>query len=140
VLWGRVSALGADDNRFWFQLDGGEWIKWRISTGEVWYWDDFHRDAEYGRAVRFALEAGSHELVIASAVPAARLDRLYVSDVGDEPPGNDTRCNPPHTIELAGTCQPSCGLLTGTRCGVMACAGYEPLPAYDCDVCCRVGP
>jgi len=140
VLWGRVFARGVDDNRFWFQLDGGEWIKWRISTGEVWYWDDFHRDTQYGRALRFALAPGPHELLIASAVAGARLDRLYVTADGDVPPGNDTPCDPPHTIELAGDCQPSCGLLTGTRCGVVDCAGREALPAYDCDICCRVDP
>jgi len=138
VIWGRIFARGADDNRFWFQLDGGEWIKWRISTGEVWYWDDFHRDTQYGRALSFALAPGMHELLIASAVPGARLDRLYVTADGDVPPGNDTPCDPPHTIELAGECQPSCGLLTGTRCGMVDCAGKEPLPAYDCDICCHV--
>ena len=139
AIWGRVYARGTEDNRFWFQLDGGEWIKWRISTGETWYWDDFHRDTEYGRALAFALEPGAHELVIASCVAGARLDRLYVTDGGDEPPGNDTPCRPPHTIEIAGECLPSCGVLEGTRCGP-ACTGLPTLPAYDCDVCCRVEP
>ena len=140
AIWGRVRALGVDDNRFWFQLDGGEWIKWRISTGEIWYWDDFHRDREYGRRLPFALTPGAHELVIASCVPGARLDRLYVTGGGDEPPGNETPCRPPHSIEVAGECLPSCGILQGTRCGVVACEGHERLPAYDCDVCCRVEP
>ena len=41
------------------------------------------------------------------------------------------------TIEVAGECLPSCGLLMGTGCGAV-CTDREPLPAYDCDVCCRV--
>ena len=52
------------------------------------------------------------------------------------PPGNDTPCTPPHSIQLAGVCQPSCGSEHGTTCGVPQCKGQTPLPAYDCDICC----
>lgn len=138
ILWGRVYAPDVHANRFWLQLDGGPWLKWRISTGEVWYWDDVHDDAEYGVAQTFALAAGAHQLVIANAGPGARLDRLYFTKDGDEPPGNDTPCRPPHTVELDGACVPSCGLLMGTACGPVDCMGREPLPAYDCDICCQV--
>ena len=137
LVWGRVYAPDVVANRFWVQLDGGAFVLWRISTGEVWFWDDVHEDKRYGTPRVFSLAAGAHELVIANAGPGARLDRLYVTAGGDEPPGNDTRCDPPHTIEVAGECLPSCGLLMGTVCGP-GCLGREPLPAYDCDVCCRV--
>jgi len=137
TIWGRVYAPDVDANRFWLQLDGGAWFLWRISTGEVWYWDDVHEDRSYGTPLTFALEPGAHELVIANAGPLARLDRWYITSRGDEPPGNDTPCDPPHTVQLGGECVPSCGLLMGTGCGDV-CAGREPLPAYDCDVCCRV--
>ena len=137
VIWGRIHAPGANNNRFWFQLDGGTWYKWRISVGDIWFWDDFHDDADYGTPLRFTLEPGAHQLVIASCVPDVLLDRLYVTDAGDHPPGNDTPCDPPHSIELEGACQPSCGALTGTACGA-ACEGRPLLQAYDCDVCCRV--
>jgi hypothetical protein len=140
LFWGRIHAPDADRNRFWFQVDGGDWTKWRISVGEIWYWDDFHADREYGSPRVFALERGAHELVIASCSEGVRLDRLYVTAEGDEPPGNDTPCDPPHSIEIGGECLPSCGLLEGTACGPLACAGRTPLPAYDCDVCCRVDP
>jgi hypothetical protein len=136
-FWGRVYAPDVDANRFWLQLDGGAWFLWRISTGEVWYWDDVHENRSYGTALTFALAAGPHELAIANAGPRARLDRWYISSLGDEPPGNDTPCNPPHTVELSGECVPSCGLLMGTGCGDI-CQGREPLPAYDCGVCCQV--
>ena len=138
ILWGRVYAPDVDANRFWLQLDGGEPFLWRISTGEVWYWDDVHDDAQYSTPLVFAFNAGVHELVIANAGPQARLDRLYLTANGDTPPGNDTPCRPPHTVELGGECVPSCGLLMGTRCGAVDCMGQTPLPAYDCDICCRV--
>ena len=32
-IWGRIRSPGTDNNRFWFQLDGDAWRKWRISTG-----------------------------------------------------------------------------------------------------------
>ncbi|KYF94078.1 hypothetical protein BE17_53485 [Sorangium cellulosum] len=138
VIWGRIHAPSAINNRFWFQVDGGEWYLWRISVGEIWFWDDLHDDVRYGEPLRFSLAAGTHELVIANAVDGVWLDRLYFTPDGDEPPGNDTPCDPPHSIEVGGECLPSCGALKGTECGAVACAGREPLEAYDCSVCCRV--
>ena len=137
LVWGRTYAPDVAANRFWIQLDGGAFVLWRISTGEVWFWDDVHDDRRYASPHVFTLGAGTHELVVANAGPGARLDRLYVTSAGDEPPGNDTACDPPHTIEVGGECLPSCGLLMGTGCGAV-CTDREPLPAYDCDVCCRV--
>lgn len=138
LLWGRVYAPDVNANRFWLQLDGGAWFLWRISTGEAWYWDDVHDDREYGRPLTFPLAAGTHTLALANAGPGARIDALYITNDGDVPPGNDTPCRPPHTIEIDGECLPSCGLLMGTACGPVDCAGLPPLPAYDCDVCCQV--
>src|SRR5262249_54004249 len=54
VLWGRIHSPGANSNRFWFQVDGGAWYKWRISVGDIWFWDDFHDDTEYGTPLHFA--------------------------------------------------------------------------------------
>lgn len=139
LIWGRVYAPDIDSNRFWLRLDEQPWLLWRISTGEVWYWDDIHDDAEYGTPLVFTLAAGVHTLVFANAGPRARLDRIYITARGDQPePANDTPCRPPHTVELDGACVPSCGLLMGTRCGPVDCMGQEALPAYDCDICCRV--
>jgi hypothetical protein len=140
VIWGRIHAPGAANNRFWFQVDRGTWFKWRISAGEIWFWDDLHDDTEYGIPLRFQLDAGEHTLEIASCVPGVELDRLYFTADGDEPPGNDTPCDPPHSIQVGGTCLPSCGALTGTACGMDACAGRSLLSAYDCEVCCHVDP
>jgi hypothetical protein len=137
VLWGRIRAPTATHNRFWFSLDGAPFLKWRISVGDIWFWDDLHEDKNYSAALHFALEAGRHELVFAPAVPGVALDRLYLSAEGDEPPGNATPCKPPHSIELMGECLPSCGAQQGDRCGESACVGIPRIPAYDCDVCCR---
>jgi hypothetical protein len=137
VFWARLRAPGANSNRFWFQIDGGDFRKWRISVGDIWYWDDLHDDTDYGNALSFALGAGTHELVFANAVAGADLDRLYITAEGDVPPGNETLCSPPHSIEIAGECLPSCGAQQGTLCGQVACEGKELILAYDCDVCCR---
>jgi hypothetical protein len=140
VIWGRIHSPDVDHNRFWFQLDGGDWHKWRISTGDIWYWDALHENAQYDHALEFALEAGEHELVIANWVDGVGLDRLYVTADGDEPPGNDTPCNPPHSIEVDGACQPSCGSHLETTCSAVDCAGQALLPAYDCAICCKTAP
>jgi hypothetical protein len=140
VIWGRLRAPSALHNRFWFQLDGGTWTKWRISVGDIWYWDDFHDDAEYGTPLTFRLAAGPHELELANCVDGVELDRLFLSSNGEVPPGNDTACHPPHSIELEGECLPSCGSQNGTACDEVTCAGREILPAYDCGICCQVEP
>lgn len=141
VIWGRIYAPTAVQNRFWFQLDGGDWYRWRISTGEIWYWDDFHDNLDYFSELRFPLSAGPHQLLIANCAQGAKLDRLYITSADDEPPGNDTLCNPPHSIEVAGECEPSCGSMApagmSTTCD--GCEGRDELPgAYDCPICCVV--
>lgn len=140
VIWGRIYSPNALQNRFWFQVDGGEWYRWRISTGQVWFWDDFHDNVDYFDELHFPLTKGPHELQIASCASGAKLDRLYVTSQGDEPPGNDTICNPPHSIEVEGVCQPSCGSLAtpGMRTTCSECDGRPMLEAYDCAVCCLV--
>ena len=77
VIWGRIHAPGADHNRFWFQLDGGTWYKWRISVGEIWYWDDFHDDTDTARrcasARRGRARAGDRQLRAGRAARSAVL-------------------------------------------------------------------
>jgi hypothetical protein len=142
VIWGRIYSPDVSSNRFWFQVDGGAWTVWRITVGEIWYWDDFHPDTNYDETLHFQLAPGAHELLIAKDASTARLDRLYITAEGDEPPGNDTRCRPPHSIDRGGDCFESCGsqapLGMGTTCVVSMCAGRELLTAYDCNVCCVV--
>lgn len=137
VFWGRIHSPDATHNRFWFRIDQQTWFLWRISTGDVWYWDDFHNNTDYNNALIFPLEAGSHRLEIANSRTLARLDQLYVTSTGDVPPGNDTECSPPHSIEMAGVCVPSCGShAVNVSCDSTICATREPLQAYDCAVCC----
>jgi hypothetical protein len=139
-LWGRIQSPGAGSNRFWFQLDDGTWYKWRISVGDIWYWDDLHDDTDYGKPLLFELAAGEHELILANCVPGVGLDKLRVSAADESPPDNDTRCKPPHSIELDGQCLPSCGSQSGTMCGASACEGKSLLQAYDCAICCKDEP
>jgi hypothetical protein len=138
VVWGRIHSPSTDTNRFWIQLDGGPWFKWRITVGDIWFWDAFHDDFDYGSKLTFDLTAGRHDLVIANCVDGAELDRIYVTSAGDKPPGNDTPCDPPNSIDLDGACLPSCGSLGGNACSVDACAGLPVTHNYDCAICCAV--
>jgi hypothetical protein len=136
VIWGRIFSPDVRHNTFWLKLDDGKWFVWRMTTGEVWYWAPLHENANYGTPLRFDFEIGSHELVVANATEGNRIDRLYFTADGDTPPGNDTRCDPPHSVLISGSCIPSCGSQGGNRCGVTACQGQPTLPAYDCEICC----
>jgi len=139
-IWGRLRTPSVSHNRFWIQVDGGTWYKWRITTGNTWYWDAFHDNTHYGVPLSWVLEAGPHTLLIANCVDDAWLDRLYYSTIREPPPGNDTPCDPPHTVDLDGGCQPSCGDLGGTMCGGQ-CSGQPSIPTYDCTLgCCVVSP
>jgi hypothetical protein len=138
LVWGRIHSPDALRNTFWIQVDGGTFYLWRITTGDVWYWNRIHDNFDYDTPLGFDLGAGPHELVVANAAVGDRLDRLYVAADGDTPPGNDTPCNPPHSVELDGGCSPSCGSQGGNNCGQTACSGRPFLPAYDCEVCCFV--
>jgi hypothetical protein len=141
VFWGRLSTPDVEHNRVWFQVDDGAWTLWRITVGQIWYWDDFHEDLDYADEAHFMLAAGTHQLRIANAVSGVKLDRFYVTADGDEPPGNDTPCNPPHSIDvLEPECWPSCGSYAPpggrTTCVAAECEGRPALFAYDCAICC----
>ncbi len=140
-IWGRIRSPDAEHNRFWVRVDDGDWIKWRISVGDIWYWDVFHDNVDYGHAIEYPLEVGPHELTLANCADDVELDRLYITQVeGDVPPGNDTQCNPPHSIELKGVCNDSCGSQGGNQCGT-ACKDHSPFYAYDCGPsCCYIAP
>jgi hypothetical protein len=143
VIWGRIHGPGPfPDNSFWVSVDGppSTSTQWRLSTGIVWWWGPITRDTDYGTPIQYPLDAGLHHLFIRNSASDVGLDRLSIQVApGHIPPGNDKTCDPPNTIELeAGSCSPSCGYLLGTVCGAQACAGFVPLPSYDCIVCCRI--
>jgi hypothetical protein len=148
VVWGRIHGPGASNNSFWITVDGVETvgietIRWRLSTGVIWYWAPLTRDTDYGDPVVFQLDAGIHHLAFRNCEPGVGLDRLYITtaafDGGGIEPPNHTKCDPPNSIQLAdASCQDSCGSLLGSTCGAQVCAGFVPLPAYDCTFCCRV--
>jgi hypothetical protein len=140
VIWGRIHSPGVLNNSFWISVDNGPFTQWRLSTGVIWFWGPITRDADYGNPIHYPLDAGLHQLVVRNSATEVGLDRLYIQLApGITPPGNDTPCDPPNSIELdGGGCSPSCGSLLGTSCGAQTCAGFVPLPAYDCAVCCRI--
>lgn len=139
LIWGRIHSPDTAHNAMWIQVDGGAWHLWRISTGDVFYWDPVHDDTNYNQPIAFAFDAGAHQVALASAAENVQLDRLYLTADGDVPPGNDDApCHPPDSIQLSGACVPSCGSQGGTTCGEDVCKGLPAIPVYDCIVCCAV--
>jgi hypothetical protein len=138
VIWGRIHSPDTAHNTSWVQVDGATWHLWRITTGEIWYWDKIHDDDNYNTPLVFDLTAGTHQLSIANAVDQVGLDSFYITKGTDRPPPDETACSPPDSIQVSGTCVPSCGSLGGNTCGADVCAGQTALPVYDCAVCCIV--
>jgi len=138
IIWGHIHSPDTAHNTVWVQVDGGAWHLWRISTGEIWYWDKIHDGFEYNTPLAFDLGVGMHQLLIANSVDQVGLDSFYVTDGADRPPLDNTLCSPPDSIQISGNCIPSCGSLGGNTCGADACAGRTVLPVYDCAVCCIV--
>jgi hypothetical protein len=134
-LWGRIHGQDLGRNRFWAQIDDEGWYKWRITTGDPWVWDVFHDNIDYGVPLLFTLTAGTHRLVIANSVDDVGIDRLYYAPDASEPADIAPACNPPHSIDLDGSCNPSCGSLGG-RCGGPICEGLTSFATYDCAGCC----
>jgi len=138
IIWGRIHSPDTAHNTSWVQVDRGVWHLWRVSTGEIWYWNKIHDGFDYNTPVTFDLAVGMHQLSVASAADHVGLDSFYVTDGADRPPLDDTLCTPPDTIQIGGNCIPSCGSLGGNTCGAEVCAGRTALPVYDCAVCCIV--
>ena len=99
VIWGRIHSPDATHNRFTVRVDGGTSYTWRISTGDVWYWDAFHDNLDYDNPIRFNLAAGRHQLFVSDLVDVVGLDRIYITANGDTPRGTTP---PIHPIDLAG--------------------------------------
>jgi hypothetical protein len=138
VFWGRFYSPSRDHNRVWVKVDDGVWLKLRVTTGETWFWYAFTKDGEFDIPIAYDLTEGTHTLAVASDSDGVRVDRWYVSPSSDRPPGDNTICNPPHTIQVGDVCQSSCGMLQGNSCDAAMCAGKTSLPAYDCAVCCTL--
>lgn len=138
LVWGRIRFPGVQRNTVWVTVDAGPTYLWRLSTGATWFWGRVTNGTDYGHPIPFALSAGDHRLVLRNSEPGVELDRFFISIPGDVPPGNDTPCDPPNSIQLSdGGCEKSCGSFMNTTCGSVACAGQVALVAYDCDICCK---
>ncbi len=141
LIWGRIHGPGVDNNTFWFRIDDGTFYVWRLSTGVIWYWKAATSGTAYDTPLHFALDAGAHQLVFRNAATGVGLAGLYVAIPGDVPPGNDTPCDPPDSIQLEdGGCERSCGSWGGNTCSATACAMRTQFPSYDCSGCCYVPP
>ena len=141
VIWGRFYAPDVNSDRVWMRVDSSPFQKLRGTTGDTWHWFHFHKEGDWDNPIQFQLTMGDHTLDMANDAPGNKIDRFYVTSAGDTPkpgPGEDTTCNPPHTILKGGACVSSCGTLMGNSCDPVACRGQTSLPAYDCTVCCQL--
>jgi hypothetical protein len=142
TIWGRIQSPDTAHNRFWVQVDNDSPNLWYITTGDIWYWNRVHKQQDYYTRLTFEFAAGNHELLISNATDVVKLDRLYLTTGNDVPPGNNTPCRPPDSIEVNGACIPSCGSQMGNECGIPQCmvagARIVPVSVYDCQVCCNV--
>jgi hypothetical protein len=142
VIWGRFYTPSRDHNRIWMRVDSGVWQRMLSTSGEAWFWFAFHKDNAWDMPISFQLTKGMHTFDIANDTDGVKIDRFYLTSAGDKPKamtGDDTSCNPPHTVAINSVCQQSCGMLGGTSCDAVLCQGKTLLPAYDCAVCCAPG-
>jgi hypothetical protein len=140
LLWGRMHGPDPEHNTFWLSVDGEPFYQWRLSTGVVWFWRPVTRGVEYLDPIQYVLDAGSHQLVVRNSASGDGVAGFFIALPGEVPPGNDTPCKPPDSVQMEdGGCVPSCGSHgANTVCGAGACAGQAPLVAYDCVICCFV--
>jgi hypothetical protein len=99
-LWGRLRGPDPLHNSFWVSIDGSQPVFWQLSTGYTWFWGAVTMGTEYNNPLRYVLDVGAHHLTIFAAQPIVGLDRLYFSTTDNMPPGNNTPCDPPNSIQL----------------------------------------
>jgi endonuclease/exonuclease/phosphatase family metal-dependent hydrolase len=87
--------------------------------------------------------AGAGEVAVDYNATTGSGDEMLNADVAGEPDTKDPSkpaCAPGSIVDATGTCIPSC-FESGARCAdddPTQCAGFPPLQAYDCAVCCTV--
>src|SRR5262245_4460259 len=80
-VWARVIAPNDGSDSFWFNMDGGAWIRWnQIALGSTWHWDHVHDNATPTQASQFVLAAGDHTACVAYREAGTKLDALIFTD------------------------------------------------------------
>jgi mannobiose 2-epimerase len=132
-VWGRVISPTADDDSFWVSMDGGSFVKWNsIPLHSSWEWDDVHNSDAGGGAVSYNLTQGSHTLVIANREDGVKLDKLYITALGDIPTGMGGGCTPTTCSDLGAACgTPSDGCGGTLSCGTCP-TGQMCSASYQC--------
>ena len=87
-VWGRTIVPTADDDSYWVKMDDdAEWAAWNgIIGGSSWQWDDVHNWTNES-PVTWLLDVGSHTLNICMREDGALLDKIYITNTGNEPEG-----------------------------------------------------
>ena len=85
-FWGRTRAASANDDSFWFRIDGGAWYRWNnISLSTFWMWNQMH-DSDYGdQPVQRVLTAGNHTFTIAYREDGAQIDKILITSANTTP-------------------------------------------------------
>lgn len=86
-IWGRILASTANDDSFWIQVDGGDWIMWNnIPVSSSWAWDDVHNQSNDNDTL-FYFDEGLHSLTLCFRENGAAIDRWYITNTGKKPTG-----------------------------------------------------
>jgi hypothetical protein len=97
VVWCRVMAPSADNNSFFFIMDGGEKITWDIDYRQTnWYWDRVSNRGNGTESkpqidpVKFNLNAGLHTFIVEEREFNTRIDNILLTkDTKYQPQGKE---------------------------------------------------
>jgi hypothetical protein len=79
-LWGRVIASSVDQDSFWIQMDGDDFIQWNdIGHGDQWIWVDVRNFERRTEPYTFMLDKGLHTLRVSYRELGTLLDKLLLA-------------------------------------------------------------
>jgi hypothetical protein len=80
-VWARVQAPTVDDDSFWFNMNGGAWVRWnQIAPGSSWHREHVHDNDTPTTPSTFTLTAGQNTYCIAYREDGARVDVFIITD------------------------------------------------------------
>ncbi|MGF1583076.1 MAG: hypothetical protein ACFCD0_27465 [Gemmataceae bacterium] len=85
-LFGLTKSPTDNDNSFWVQVDGGEWILWDTTVSNDWTWDEVKDRNDQARR-SFTLSEGEHTIRIRLREDGTQLDQLMLTNDTSYQPG-----------------------------------------------------
>ncbi|MEO0732114.1 MAG: hypothetical protein AAFZ52_04730, partial [Bacteroidota bacterium] len=90
-IWGRVLTPAGEDDSFWVKVDDGPAYKWnQIGTQLDWTWVAVHDNNSDNAVLEWTFaEASTHQITLYYREDGARIDEIYVTNLGDTPTKGD---------------------------------------------------